>query len=324
MSWRSILLTLALVGLPGSALASCDGSTCTCSTDASHEWSGTSFLLDLTQQYLDMNRARAGRHDVPVGFVPSGEDEVRTITRITALRATYRPAPEWTLTANLPYLSRTHEHIMNEPGMPPEPMRWSYSGVGDAEIGFSRTLLGSAEQGPELRLLAGVKMPTGRRSVPEVNGEQPEPPARPGTGSWDGTLGASARSRVMAPAPGGARAVPLRADLTARWNGSGTDGYRSGREVQAHVSAEYSIAKAVDFLAQGNFRARDKDDVGSSDAERENSGGTWAFFTPGLRVGVAEEVALYGLVQIPVYQRVNRIQLVSDYNLYFGLTRPIF
>ena len=32
---------------------------------------------------------------------------------------------------------------------------------------------------------------------------------------------------------------------------------------------------------------------------------------------------LYGLVQIPVYQRVNGIQLVSDTNLYVGVTHSI-
>jgi len=33
---------------------------------------------------------------------------------------------------------------------------------------------------------------------------------------------------------------------------------------------------------------------------------------------------IYGLVQIPVYQRVNGIQLVSDANLYLGVTGGIF
>ena len=46
--------------------------------------------------------------------------------------------------------------------------------------------------------------------------------------------------------------------------------------------------------------------------------------SPGVRVQVMAKTALYGIVQLPVYQRVNGINLVSDFNLYLGVTHAAF
>ncbi|MBI4363857.1 MAG: hypothetical protein HY568_00350, partial [Candidatus Latescibacteria bacterium] len=270
------------------------------------------------------DQPRAGTHDVAVGAISSMEDEIRTINRLTSLRGTWRPGPAWTIVATIPYVNRTHEHFANESGSL-ELLRWSYRGLGDAEVQISRSVLGGPASRGELRVHWGAKVPTGRRNVPEVNGEQPEPPARPGTGSWDAILGATATYGVHIPNPaGGDRATPVRAMIIGRWNGKGTEEYRVGRELQAHLAADYPLSRVFAVMLQGNMRVREKDDVGLTDSERENSGGTWAYFTPGLRASVADDLSFYALVQVPVYQRVNRIQLVSDYNLSLGVTRGVF
>lgn len=325
MHWLIAVCSLAVCLMPAASFASCASSSCSCPIEGPTQWEQPRFLLDLSQQYVDQGQPRAGTRDVPVGYLPSMEDEVRTINRIISIRAVWRPNRDWTVSGTLPYVSRTHEHVANEPGMPPALMRWSYRGVGDAEAQLSRSILGGPESRGELRLQWGMKVPTGRRNVPEVGGAQPEPPARPGTGSWDGILGAAAVYSVRVPSPAGVgRAMPIRALVSGRWNGKGADEYRVGREFQAHLAADYPLARTLDLLLQSNLRMREKDDVGLSDAERENSGGTWAYLTPGLRVAVAGDLAFYGVVQVPVYQRVNRIQLVSDYNVSVGVTRAVF
>ncbi len=323
MRTHALVLFFLISISPALSFASCSSSSCACAVEGAGS-TQPAFSLDLSHQYLDQDRARAGTHDVAIGAIPSSEDEVRTINRITSLRAVWRPSPGWALTGTLPYVSRTHEHISNESGSP-ELLRWSYSGLGDTELWLARAVLGGSGSRGELRVQWGAKLPTGRRNVPEIDGMQPEPPARPGTGSWDGMLGAWAVYAAHAPSPaGGDRVTPVRAMVLGRWNGKGTEEYRVGRELQAHVGADYPLAGRLDLLLQGNLRVRGKDDVGLTDAERENSGGTWAYFTPGLRASVAPGVSVYGLVQIPVYERVNRIQLVSDYNLSLGVMSTIF
>jgi len=43
------------------------------------------------------------------------------------------------------------------------------------------------------------------------------------------------------------------------------------------------------------------------------------YASPGLFVNVAENTALYGFVQIPVYQRVGGLELVPDYSASIGI-----
>lgn len=325
MRWLSAICILAASLIPAASFASCASSSCACPIDDASAWDQPKFLLDLSQQYVDQDQPRAGTRDVAVGYISSSEDEVRTINRITSLRATWRPDAAWTLIAAVPYVSRTHEHLANEPGSPSELLRWSYRGVGDAEVQLSRSILGGPADRGEVRVQWGIKVPTGRRNVPEVNGEQPEPPARPGTGSWDGILGATAAYAVHVPSPAeGDRPTPVRASIIGRWNGKGTEEYRVGRELQAHLAADYPLSRVFALMLQGNLRLRGKDDVGLTDSERENSGGTWAYFTPGIRAAVASDLAISAVIQVPVYQRVNRIQLVSDYNVSLGVTRAVF
>lgn len=316
-------LIAAVCLIPAAAFAHCGSASCP--IDVESRWEHRRFSLDLTQQYLDQKQPRAGTRDVPVGFIPSMEDEVRTINRITQVRATWRPTGAWIVTGALPYVNRTHEHIMNESGMPSMLMIWNYEGFGDAEVLASRNVWIGSQGDAEIGLSAGVKLPTGKTHVPAVGGEQPEPSARPGTGSWDGMLGATARWLVSAPIPGGGRgSMPLRLGVLGRWNDEGTEDYRVGNEVQAYLSGDYPVTSSLELLLQGNVRSKRKDSVGGSTVESENTGGTWAYVTPGLTLSVGGLARIYGLVQIPVYQRVNGIQIVSDYNVYMGVARAIF
>ncbi len=118
--------------------------------------------------------------------------------------------------------------------------------------------------------------------------------------------------------------MPVRFGVIGRWNGAGTEDYRVGSELQMHVSADYPVTSAVEFLLQGNVRSKGRDAVGTSEMDSGNTGGTWAYATPGLRLDLGGQARIYALVQIPVYTRVNGIQLVSDYNMYMGVTRGMF
>lgn len=304
-------LQALLTALPG--FASCGAENCP--LDQAARWDEAAFNFELSQQYIDQNQPRVGSEDAVIGQIPAHEDEVRTVNRITLGRASYRWSPAWSASLALPYVDRTHEHIHNHLGEQ-EYLRWNYSGIGDAEAGITRRM-GSAET--RSFLTAGIKAPTGKRNVPEVDGDQPEPTARPGTGSWDLTTGAGAEWRLHVMAFHDHGGMPLRASVNGRWNGRGTERYQVGSEVTAHLATEAPLFSWGTLLFQTNLRVKAKDDVGDTDAEAGNTGGTWAYLSPGLRVG-GGGTYVYGLVQIPVYQRVNGIQLVSDTNLFVGVT----
>jgi len=320
MTWRLFLVLAAMSLMPHAAHASCGSENCP--IDLALPWEHSILSFDLSQQYIDQDQPRAGTHDVTVGAISSPEDEVRTLNRITTARAVYRPTPLWSLTASLPFITRYHEHIHNEESSPPERQRWSYDGVGDVQLLATRLFGGPESQGVRYSFSAGVKAPTGITEVPTDNGDQPEPPARPGDGAWSFLTGAGVEWRMTAKMPGGAYgSLPIRVSAQGRVNGRGTEEYRVGSEIQLHLGSDYPLSRALQFSLSTDARVRAKDDVGLTDAEPGNTGGTWVYLSPGLRINQGGKTTLYGGVQLPVYRGINGINIVSNRNIYGGLTR---
>ena len=306
------LTLLFVLFAPATVRASCGSESCP--LDHLSRWSESPFSYEVTYQYIDQNQPRIGTEDATVGEIPRDHDEVRTLNRMTTARATYRPGGAWSLAAALPWVDRYHEHV-HHMGTESEVERFNYSGVGDLELAVYRSLGGGGSHRRAF-LSGGVKMPTGDTNVPNDEGEQPEPAARPGSGSWDALAGMGVAWQLGSET----RPIPLRLSLTGRYNGSGTDHYRVGAEFQAHLGSEYPLAGGLALLGQANFRVRGQDDVGTSGMNEADTGGTVVYLSPGVRASVTPGMSLYALVQMPVYQRVNGIQVVSDGNLYVGMT----
>ena len=318
---RLALLWACVLGMPAAALASCGAENCP--LDHASRWSDSRFNLEISYQYIDQNQPRVGTEDVAVGAIPRDHDEIRTLNRATTARASYRFGGAWSVGAALPYIERFHAHNHNDPGGA-EYERWSYNGIGDLELSGFRSFGASQGRGRYFAT-AGVKMPTGVTEVKNEDGDQPEPAARPGSGSWDFLAGAGGEWRLGgSSAENGAGGIPLRLSVTGRWNGRGTEEYRIGHQAQVHLASEFPIGNTFALLGQANFRVKGKDDVGATGLEEEDTGGSSLYLSPGLRVSTGSRSSIYGLVQIPVYQRVNGIQLVSDVNLYCGVTGGIF
>lgn len=319
MLWRAAILAAAVGLLPTGAFASCGSDHCP--IDLGLLWEHSLLTFDLSHQYLDQNQARVGAGDAAVGAIPSEENEVRTVNRITTARVSYQPSGGWSFMASLPYVSRYHEHIHDDAGTPVT-QRWAFAGVGDLEAVATRTFTAGMAGERGYHLTAGVKAPTGARHVEEFDGDEPEPPVRPGNGAWAAIAGAGAQWSMTTKMPSGlSGSVPVRLSVLGRANGRGTEQYRVGSELQANLGLSYPLTRSIEALLSGDYRVREKDDPGSTDAEAGHTGGTWGFVSPGLRVNVAGKTAFYGIVQLPVYQRVNGINLVSDFNLYLGVTR---
>ena len=315
------LLALLLLLLPAPLEASCGAADCPLALRGPRG-AAQPFSFDLSYQYIDQDRIRIGTRSGAVGALPSPEDEVRTIGRTVTALGQVRLSSRLGLTASLPMIARSHSHIAHEEDAPPALRHWDYSGLGDLTLlGQLAVFRTGDRQATTLSLQLGAKLPTGRRHVEAIAGEEPEPPARPGTGSLDGLAGLhlmrTASLRGFGPRTG---EVPLFVSVLGRVNGRGTEEYRVGNELQVNLGGSYPLTASLQLLAQVNGRFRGKDDAGQTDALRDNTGGTWVYGSPGLRVQAGSALAAYAYVQLPVYQRVNRIQLAAPYHLIVGTT----
>jgi len=314
------LLALALASAGARpAAASCGAESCPLDMRAARSPAGA-FSLDVGWQYVRQDQVRVGTRTATVGALPSPEDEVATTSRVTSVTARLGLSPRLNLDLSLPFVDRTHQHIRNEEGLPPAPARWDFTGLGDLQLMADWRLTGP-DAATIVALEGGVKAPTGRRSVDAVDGELPEPLARPGTGSWDGLAGVHVMREVALPLPAGRRvSAPLFVGALARVNGRGEEDYRAGNELQLATGGSAPLAGPLQLLLQVNARFRGKDDAGLTDALAANTGGTWVFVSPGLRIAAAPGASAYVSVQLPVYQRVNRIQIVAPWMLATGVS----
>jgi hypothetical protein len=312
-----LALALTLTGARG-ALASCGAESCPLDLRAAHGTGPLSFAL--TWQYVRQDHVRVGARPGVAGQLPSPEDEVSTVSRVTSAIAHVEFSQRWRLEATLPFVARSHAHDRNEEGLPPQAMKWDFSGLGDAQLMADCRVTPRGSR-TTVRLQGGVKPPTGRRHAGTVDGEEPEPSARPGTGSWDGLAGVHLMRSASLPTPGGGRAfTPIFLSALGRLNGRGTEDYRVGRELQLSAGSSYALASPVTLLAQVNVRFRDRDEPGRTDALAANTGSTSVFVSPGLSIAWERGSSVYGHVQLPVYQRVNRIQIVAPWMLYAGVS----
>jgi len=157
-----------------------------------------------------------------------------------------------------------------------------------------------------------------------VDGDQPEPSARPGTGSWDGLAGIHVMRAASLPGIGGAHVwTPVFVSVQGRSNGRGTDDDRLGSELQLNAGSSCPLPGPVTLLAQVNARFRGHDAPGRTDALAAGTGGTRVFLSPGLAIAAERGLGVFGYLQLPVCQRVNRIQIVAPWMLTNGVRLPL-
>jgi hypothetical protein len=307
------------------------------------------FSFEISFQHVTQNRVRTGTQAADLDAILHEGGELRTVSRVTTSQATYALNRAWRFSATLPFVDRTHEHV-TAAGLPePEYHEWRYSGIGDLSVLTNWTALQLGGESPfTVALQGGVKLPTGRRHVPEILGEEPEPHARPGTGSTDLLGGLQIRKAIELPSPSGGYTA-LFASALYSYTGRGTEGHRVGRIFETHLGASYPVLSHTRFLGQFNLRMRGRDHHEDSDAtgtdgghshllapEHDdhplpgepadesgivpNTGGVALFATPGARVEVTPWLALSGYFQIPLYQRVTGTQLVSPSQFWVGAT----
>lgn len=314
-----VSIFLAVVLAPGWARASCGSASCPAETAAWDERKAGEVTLSYDFEYADQDEHRIGTRGASFGEIRGHHDEEFTVNR------THRAAISVTFTDRLsadlsaPLVSRSHAHVHHHHG---EDIleSWDFEGLGDLRL-LTRFLFWKPEnpRNPALSVLLGGEFPTGDSDEANEGGDIAELGIQPGSNSYDLLLGLSSRQVFKAPmAKGGYGTLPFFVSLLGQLNGAGTDDYRLGDTLQVSAGTSYPLLPKVGLMGQVNFLLKDRDDKGRTSEEIQKTGGEFLYLSPGLEFRPTDNWRVYMLAQIPVYQRVNSIQVVSDYNLLFG------
>ena len=161
----------------------------------------------------------------------------------------------------------------------------------------------------QVALYAGVKAPVGETRIFNSAGERIEPASSPGSGAWDGMVGA-AYTQSLTPS--------LALDASVQYTMHGEKfNYRLGNRLDAGVALGWRIVGGakdfpqVSLQAEANVRAVDRSRIARVRAD--DTGGTVLFLSPGVRVRFCEHSALSVGVQVPVVQDLHGDQLETSF-----------
>lgn len=319
----AFLGTLLSALLPAESWPNCGAESCTADAAGFRGRPSRSVRLSYEFEYIDQDKARIGRRSAAVGEIRGHHDEHYTLNRLHRLGAVAGFSERLSADLRVPFVVRSHGHVHHHTGKALE-NAWSLSGLGDISL-LARGVFYKPSQPrrPALFAILGGKFPTGRDAGFLSSGDESgdaEPTVTPGTGSWDLILGGGLQQETAAPGlDGGRGAMPLFLSLSYQINGPSREGYRVGNAFEGALGASYPAAAQLGFLAQLNLRIRERDYKASTREETEKTGGEFLYVSPGLDWRFREQWNVYVLAQLPVYQRVNSIQLTAPYGLLGGI-----
>lgn len=301
---RHAAVCALLAGMLAPALASAC-STCGCSLNS--DWSSqgyatsTGLHLGVREDYFDQSRLMHGTGTVSAGtFTYPTDQEVqrKTINHTTLLSADYNFSRYWGISAQLPYTDRHHQTIAGgDTGVSTSDAR----GIGDLRL-LARYQGFSDDAG--LGLQFGVKLPTGRFTQNFAAGPQAGQPLdrglQLGTGTTDALIGIYKFGYLSDSLAYFGQAMAQIA-LDAR------DGFRPGNSLNIDFGVRYLGLRRVIPQLQLNIHSEQRESGRQSD--RPNSGATYAYLSPGIGVKLTSRLNAFAFVQLPVWQRVNGLQL---------------
>ncbi len=305
-------MVLLLGFFQGNASASCGSAFCSLNTDWDTQtpWAENATRLDVRMEYIHQDQLRSGKNKT----TPAGElnetDEIKTVNRNGVVGLSHAFGPTLNLALQVPFVSRNHSHIFNDPVDGAVFESWQFDRLGDARV-LAHWRLDDAQSSHDraFGLIGGVKLPTGPIKVSNANGATAERALQPGTGSADLIMGGFVSGRIAQ--TGWHSQVRWQHAISERQD------YQPGDHISLDAGVNHPFGP-VQALAQINFLWKNHDSGGN--AEPALSGGKYIYFSPGLALPIGKDMQVYGLVQLPLLQDVRGTQLTADWAATLGLT----
>jgi hypothetical protein len=306
----------ALTALSTAAQASCGSTFCTLMTDRYAQGSGEPHLgwsADLRIEAVTQKQLRRGTQNLDASDV-TGEEAIERHTRNLNMVTTlgYGIDSQWSVQMRLPFVRRDHLHdlIDEGSGLPSTPEQWRFTKLGDVQATVRREFVADGGAA-SWALFGGLKLPTGSIKVINSDGSRAERALQPGSGTTDLVLGVAGRRTL-----GLNNALIGQASFTQALNSR--EEYKPGQRIELSAGLSHAYSPDLGTVLQINLRHRGRD--GGLQAEPELSGSTTLDLSPGVTLGVGTASTLYAYVQLPLYQKVNGIQLVPRSALALGWT----
>lgn len=241
------------------------------------------------------------------------------------LTAGYGFTPAFKAFVSVPYVRNTMD-MTRSMGM----MGWMdhtmapVSGLGDITVMGLYRLLTDRELRPTsaLTLGFGIKTASGDATEKKTNGEYVHAHMQAGTGSWDPLL-SLIYTKMANP-------VLLQADAVYQYTTKNRENYEYGDSLALNFTGKYAVVRAFNVTAGLTYlhvgKAEDPDHAYNPNPgtslmdDPANTGGNSLWFSPGVQAFPLAGSALDLKVQIPVWERVNGVQLVSSYRIVTSLS----
>ncbi len=308
------------------------GSATGLSVSTQYEWMKMKTILQGTvkrspQQAIAANLA--GRPMMAMHAVPT-----QMIMQKFSVNASWRFTENDALVLTVPWIINDMDMLMGMntmTGIRYTPMRMdTIRGLGDISLMYLRDLWKDADIRTRYRLTvgAGLKAPTGKDDHRNRKGELVHMMMQTGTGSWDALLYAGGTLAFGEHADGGARWLVL-PSVTWQINGRNKLGYKLGNRIDYTLSTRYRLTSAFNLKLDldGVHTGHDSTD-GTLDPATglvayqnpamsmpdnvANTGVDSLFGALGFQWIAAPSVILSGEYRLPIRQRANGIQQVTD------------
>lgn len=299
-----------------SAHASCGAAFCFVNTNWSLQgvWTEPGAHVDVRFEYIDQDQPMQGTNRVSVGQVPGHHDEVETVNRNLLTTLDYGINGNWGVTAIIPVVDRSHEHIHNHHGATLTET-WNFTQLGDLRVQARyQASLGepSADRANFAGATFGFVLPTGATDIANGSGAVAERSLQPGTGTTQVAVTAYVRQALSAVNSSWYAQVGALVPLYSY------DNYKPGNAYAVDVGYRYDPNDRWGLNLQLNYVYKGADQ--GTEAEPEDSGGQTLALAPGVTYAFSPAVQVYGFVSLPVYRHVNGVQLTANWSAAAGVS----
>jgi len=305
-----ISVAAAWCALAGSASASCGSIFCPVNTnwDVQGNPLPTGARIDLRYAYGEQKDLRSGTDKISPDEVDLEEIEQETLNRNLFATFDYTLSQTWGLSVQAPLMNRSHSHLVSDTG---EEESWDFDALGDMRV-LARHRFAP---GPAWTwgFGAGLKLPTGGFDETNDAGAVAERSLQPGSGTTDAVLSVSGNRQALIHQHPSAWFVEAQAQHAFNER----SGYEPGGQLVLDAGLTFGATPKLNVLVQTNVLLKERDS--GEEAEPEDTGGTFAFLSPGFAYAVNSDVSFYGFLQLPLYQDVRGVQLTADSAFSFGV-----